>query len=158
MRRVGTRAIVLTIVTLLVLVPVALAYTSASGRVVDANGNPWTYGGTVVCVQNTNQVVIGSGVVNPDGTWSVTLGSPSAATCTIDPAAGPGGDPASFTCAIPGGGGGGVQDYSCGDQSTGTSPTAVSLSSFSGSGMAWGWLIVPVAAVAATALIVLLRH
>lgn len=156
MKRVGARAIVLTIVMLLVVVPVALAYTSVTGRVVDTYGDPWTYGGTVVCVQDATQVVIGTGTVNPDGTWLVYIGSPSKATCTVDPAAGPGGDPAPYTCAVPPAGGGGVQNYECGDHSTGTSPTAVSLSSFSGSGMAWGWLAVPVAVVAA--LLIVLRR
>lgn len=149
MRRVVPRAVILTVVALLVVVPVVLAYTSTSGRVVDAYGNPWTYGGTVVCVQNSTNAEIGSGSVSADGTWSVTLGSPAAATCTIDPAAGPYGDPPSYTCAIPGGGGGGVQDYPCGDHSTGTGPDAVSLSAFRGDASSWGWLVAPVAALGA---------
>ncbi len=126
-------------VLLLVVVPVALAYTSASGVVKDANGNPWTHGGTVVCVQNSTQAQIGTGTVNPDGTWSVNLGSPAAATCTVDPAAGPAGNPASFTCAIPGGGGGGVRNYDCGAGSTGTGPNAVSLLSLGARSSDWGW-------------------
>ena len=44
---------------LLVAVPVALAYSSASGQVNDANGDPWTYGGTISCVQNTTGIVVG---------------------------------------------------------------------------------------------------
>lgn len=132
---------------LLLGVPVALAYTSASGQVNDGNGDAWTHGGTVVCVQNSTQVQIGSGTVNADGSWSVTLGSPAAATCTIDPAAGPAGDPAPFTCAIPGGGGGGVQDYSCGAGSTGTGPNAVSLSGFAGGSPVWGWALAAAAVV-----------
>ena len=137
---------------LVIAVPVALAYTSASGQVTDANGDPWTYGGTVVCRQNSNNVVIGQGTINPDGTWSVTLGSPAAATCTIDPAAGPAGDPDPLTCAIPGGGGGGVQDYPCGPQSTGTGPNAVTLSGFAGSPLAFGWVLIPAGLIAALAL------
>lgn len=136
-----------TAILLLLVVPVALAYTSASGQVNDVNGNPWTHGGTIVCVQNSSQAVIGNGTINPDGSWSVTLGSPAAATCTIDPAPGPNGDPASFTCAIPGGGGGGVQDYACAPTNIPTGPNAVTLSSFAGQPFLWGWIVASTAVI-----------
>jgi hypothetical protein len=125
--------------------PIALAYTSASGQVNDGNGNPWTHGGTVECRSNVGNILLGSGTIQPDGSWSVTLASPSAATCVIDPAAGPNGDPASFNCSVPGGGGGGVQDYSCGAGSTNTGPNAVTLTSLSANGAGPGWLLVATA-------------
>ncbi len=118
--------------------PVALAYTGVQGLVVDGYGNPWTYGGTVTCVQNTTGVTLGTGTIQPDGTWFVYIGSPNAVTCTIDPAPGPGGDPASFTCSVPGGGGGGVQVYDCGTGSTGTGPNAVTLTGFGATGLPAG--------------------
>jgi hypothetical protein len=141
-------SMLLVVVALFVAAPVVLAYTSASGQVNDANGNPWTWGGTVVCRTNATNAQVGTGNINPDGSWSVTLGSPAALTCTIDPAAGPEGDPAPFTCAVPGGGGGGVLNYSCGATSTGTGPNAVSLSRFGGQGIAPVWVLVPAVLVA----------
>lgn len=136
-------SLLLVVILLVVAVPVALAYTSAKGQVNDALGNPWTHGGTVSCVQNSSGVNIGTGTIGATGAWTVNLGSPAAATCTIDPAAGPAGDPAPYTCAIPGGGGGGVLVYDCGAHSTGTGPNAVSLAGFSGRGLTYAWALIP---------------
>lgn len=108
----------------------AFAYTGVYGVVQDVYGNPWTHGGTVTCVQNVTGVTLGTGTIQPDGTWYVFIGSPNAVTCTIDPAPGPAGDPSPYTCNVPGGGGGGVKDYDCGPGSTGTGPNAVTLAGF----------------------------
>lgn len=130
---------------------VALAYTGVIGTVVDTYGDPWTYGGTVTCVQNSTGITLGTGTIQSDGTWYVFIGSPSAVTCTIDPAAGPAGDPAPFTCSVPGGGGGGVQDYDCGTASTGTGPNAVSLAGFGAAAMPAGTVALGLAALAGLA-------
>jgi hypothetical protein len=142
----------------IVAVPVALAYTSASGTVTDANGDPWPYGGTVECRTVATNALVGSGALQPDGSWSVTLGSPAAINCTIDPAPGPNGDPGPIVCAVPGGGGGGVQNYSCGPLSTGSGPLAVSLSGFAGGSALSGWMLAPLAAVTAGVLALLRRR
>lgn len=140
------------IVLWLISAPAVLAYTGVIGQVNDGYGNPWTHGGTVTCVQNATGVTLGTGTIQPDGSWYVYIGSPSAATCTIDPAAGPAGDPAPYTCAVPGGGGGGVQDYNCGPGSTGTGPNAVVLSGASAAaGLPAGLVLAGLGAVAAAA-------
>lgn len=137
----------------------ALAYTGVLGSVVDANGDPWTYGGEVVCVQSATNVELGRADIQPDGSWYVFIGSPSAATCTIDPAAGPSGDPAPYTCDVPSGGGGGVLDYDCGEGSTGTGPNAVVLSGLgAAAGMPAGALVLALSAVLGGAAVWLRRR
>lgn len=130
------------LVVVMVTTAVALAYTGVQGQVVDGYGNPWTYGGTVTCVQNRTGVTLGTGTIQPDGTWFVYIGSPNAVTCTINPDPGPAGDPAPFTCNVPGGGGGGVQIYDCGTVSTGSGPNAVTLAGFGATGIsASAWVL-----------------
>ena len=119
-------------------VPVVLAYTAVEGQVNDAYGDPWTHGGTVDCVQDSTGISVGSGTINPDGSWLIPIASPSKLTCTIDPAAGPSGDPDPYVCYVPPAGGGGVQVYPCEPGNTNTGPNAVSLSSFTGAGLPLG--------------------
>jgi hypothetical protein len=149
-RRVPTLLLFVTLLLILA-VPVALAYTSATGAVTDANGNPWTHGGTVECRQIGTGVVVGTGTVAPDGTWMVYLGSPPAVDCTVDPAPGPAGDPDPIVCHVPGDNGGGVQNYECEPLDTNTGPNAVGLSSFSGAAAPFGWALAPFAVIAAGA-------
>lgn len=138
MRR-GSVLILLVAAVLFMAVPIALAYTAVVGQVNDAYGDAWTHGGTVDCVQDSNGISVGSGTINPDGSWSIPVGSPSKLTCTIDPAAVPGGgDPDPYVCNVPPAGGGGVQVYSCEPGDTNTGPNAVSLSSFTGAGLPLG--------------------
>jgi len=119
-------------------VPVVLAYTAVEGQVNDVYGDPWTHGGTVDCVQDSTGISVGSGTINPDGSWLIPIASPSKLTCTIDPAAGPSGDPDPYVCYVTAGGGGGVQVFDCGAGSTNTGPNAVSLVSFAGAGLPLG--------------------
>lgn len=120
--------LILAIVLLLATSSAALAWDSATGCVVDGNNDPWTLGGTVVCRQKTTNIVVGQGNIGVDGCYSVYIGNGLQVNCTIDPAAGPGGDPEPFTCVVPTDTSYTPLPYDCGVGDTGTGPTAVSLS------------------------------
>lgn len=138
MRR-GSVLILLVAAMLFMAVPIALAYTAVVGQVNDAYGDPWTHGGTIDCVQDSTGISVGSGTINPDGSWSIPIASPSKLTCTIDPAAvSGGGDPDPYVCYVTADGGGGVRVFDCGAGDTNTGPNAVSLLSFTGAGLPLG--------------------
>jgi hypothetical protein len=140
-------SLMLMAITLAVTVPVAFAYDAARGQVNDANGSPWTHGGAVTCVHSTNNVQVGSAAINPDGSWYVNLALTGRTTCTVDPAPGPAGDPAPYTCSIPNGAG--QSTYDCGTKNLSAGPNAVGLASFSARSEPLTWLVAPIALVGA---------
>lgn len=128
-------ALVLIVVGLLLLgiVSPALAYDRAVGCTVDANGNPWTHGGTVTCVrplQFPGDIVVGSGSLDANGCFEVFIGNGPAVVCTISFNDGGSGQPADQVCSIPTNNNVPPQPYDCGTISTGTGPNAVTLAGF----------------------------
>lgn len=124
--------VLLALVLLLLASPAAFAWDRANGCVVDGYGNAWTHGGTVECRQKTTNIVVGSGSIGADGCYSVFIGNGLEVTCTIDPAAGPLGDPAPYTCVVPTDTSYSPLPWDCGPGSTGTGPNAVTLSTLGG--------------------------
>lgn len=120
--------LLLAIVLLLVTSSAALAWDQATGCVVDGYGDAWTHGGTVVCRQKTTNIVVGQGAIGADGCYSVFIGNGLQVNCTIDPAAGPSGDPEPYTCVVPTDTSYTPLPWECGLGDTGTGPNAVSLS------------------------------
>lgn len=121
---------VLAIVALVLIVVTAtvLAYSSATGCVVDNTGAPWTYGGdvTVEYPANSGNFISYTTTLDANGCFNAQLwpsGVHVAGTLHIDPAAGPQGDPAEILCEIP------ADDtqtnFDCGTMSTNTGPNAV---------------------------------
>lgn len=115
--------VILVLAALLVaaIVPVALAWYQIQGCIVDNNGNPWTYGGSWVNIQNGQQT--SSGTLDANGCFAANALSTTPGTVTIDLNAGPAGDPANQSCSYDAG----LfdQPYSCGPISTGTGPNAI---------------------------------
>lgn len=123
--------ILLALALLLVSSPAALAWTEAQGCTVDANGDPWAWGGTVTCRQTFEPyVVTGSGTLDANGCFSIYIGNGRELDCTIDYTPGPSGDPADGHCIVPTDGSYTPQPWLCGPIDTGTGPNAVSLSGF----------------------------
>lgn len=162
-RRVALLALVLTLVALFALAPAALAYNvvvgcTFAGTSGDSLG-PWTHGGTATAVQTGTGYPYGSADLDANGCFSINTGNGPKLTVTIVFDPGPNGTPADQTCSVPADPNyPPTPQYTCSDIFTSTGPNAVSLSQFSGNGLAAGWLVAPLAAVAATALLWLRRR
>jgi hypothetical protein len=85
----------------LMLVSTSLAYDRVIGCVVDANGDPWTHGGTVVATQDATGIVVGTGVVEADGCFSVFIGNGPAVTATITLDSPDPNDDVVLVCSVP---------------------------------------------------------
>lgn len=132
-------AISLTAMVLVVLLaPAAYAWDRVVGCVVDANGDPWTHGGTVVARQNVTGVVVGEGTIGPDGCYEVFIGNGYAVTATIDPAPGPEGDPGPQICLVPTDSNYEPEPWYCDPIDTGTGPNAITLSSLGAAPSTYG--------------------
>jgi hypothetical protein len=141
-------SLLLVVALLAIATPAALAYGSVTGQVNDGYGAAWTHGGTVSCTSTADGSSLGTGSIASNGSWSVTLSARNvAATCTIDPAAGTGGDPAAFTCPVEGTNSNNT--LSCPTTNIPNGPNAVTLASFSGSQIAPAWLLAPIGLAAA---------
>jgi hypothetical protein len=147
MKRVVT--LIITIAVLLIAVPAAFAYDSVVGCVTDANGDPWTHGGTITCTR-LGSIVVGSGPIGSDGCFQVYIGNGPSTTCTFDFNPGPAGDPPNQTCEIPTNNSNPPVPYTECNPSTGTGPNAVTLTSapvaapVSSNALALAWLLLPV--------------
>jgi hypothetical protein len=112
-----------------VFVQASLAYSTATGCVVDGYGNPWTHGGlvTVEYPAGTGNYLSYQTNLDPTtGCFDAQLwpsGDHEAGTLHIDPAPGPAGDPDEFLCQVPADNTTG--NYDCGTMQTNTSPNAV---------------------------------
>lgn len=129
-------------VLLLTFVPAAFAWTPVVGCTFAGTDitplGPWTYGGTVTARQTATNVVVGSGVLDANGCYSVTIGNGPQLTVTIDFTPGPGGDPADQTCIVPTDPNYTPAPYQCAPIYTGSGPNAVSLSAFGATGVPAG--------------------
>jgi len=114
----------------MLLVPVAYAWDRVEGCVVDANGDPWTWGGTVVATQDVTGIEVGSGELDANGCFSVFIGNGLRVNATIDPAPGPAGDPGPQVCVVPTDTSYLPYPWVCDPIDTGTGPNAITLSSF----------------------------
>ncbi len=161
MRRVALPALILTLLALFALAPAALAWTPVVGCTFAGTSSsplgPWTYGGTVTARQTSTQVIVGSGTLDANGCYSVTIGNGPQVTVTIDFTPGPSGDPANQTCVVPTDPNYTPAPYECSPIYTNTTSLAVSVSGFAGQSVASGWWLAPIAALAATALVWLRR-
>ena len=126
------RILVVTAALLLLLgvfVQSSLAFSSATGCVVDGYGNPWTHGGlvTVEYPAGTGNFISYQTNLDPTtGCFNAQLwpsGVHVAGTLHIDPAPGPAGDPDEILCKIPADNTTG--NYDCGTMQTKTGPNAV---------------------------------
>ncbi len=115
-----------------VFVQASLAYSTATGCVVDGStGQPWQYGGLVTVEYPANSGNFISYQTNLDpttGCFNAQLwpsGVHNAGTLHIDPAPGPAGDPDEILCQVPADNTTG--NYDCGTMSTNTGPNAIFL-------------------------------
>lgn len=120
------------VMALLAIAPAALAYDSIVGCTTDANGDPWTNGGTITCVRLG--ITVGSGSLGSDGCFQVYIGNGPSTTCTIDFTPGPAGDPMNGVCNVPTNNSNPPVPYTECNPGTGTGPNAVSLASFGAGG------------------------
>lgn len=110
---------------LIVIAATVFAYADVEGCVVDANGDPWTHGGTVTSEQHGFPG--NSTTLDNNGCFSMSIGFDNQEmVIVVDPDPGPNGDPAPIDpyCTVPADPGG-QGTYTCADQSTGTGPNAV---------------------------------
>lgn len=147
-------AIGIVVLMLLMVVPTALAWDRAVGCTVDAYGDPWTWGGTVVCRQDVTGIIVGTpspAYLDANGCFDVFIGNGLRVNCTINYTPGPNGDPANDVCQIPTDSTYLPYPWDCGLIDTGTGPTAVSLSGFGAAAMPAGTAALGLAALAGLA-------
>jgi len=140
------------IVTALVLslTSTAFAYDRVVGCAVDYYGNPWTWGGTVLCYRELafpGPILVGSGSLDANGCFEVFIGNGPAVNCYIQYNAGPAGTPATDTCSVPRDSNYPPVPYDCGTVNTDTGPNAVNLSGFGAVGMPAGTLVLALSVV-----------
>ena len=123
----------LLIVTLLVLgltlmlVSTSLAYDRVVGCVVDANGDAWTHGGTVVVTQDATGIIVGQGVVEDDGCFEVFIGNGPAVTATITLDSPDPNEDVVLFCEVPRNNNYPPLPWDCGILDTGTGPNVITL-------------------------------
>lgn len=139
----------------------AFAWTPVVGCTFDGYGNPWTHGGSVMCYREfaDQQILVGSGSLDANGCFSVSIGNGPEINCYIDytPPVG-GDDPPDGVCTVPTDPNYTPEPYDCGPISTGTGPNAVALAGFGAAGMPAGTLVLALSAVLGGAAVWLRRR
>jgi hypothetical protein len=128
------------------------------GCIVDANGDPWTWGGTVVATQDVTNVPVGSGELDANGCFSVFIGNGLRVTATIDPAPGPAGDPGPLYCYVPTDTSYLPYPWDCGFIDTGTGPNAITLSSLGAAPSTYGLALAGLALALAAVVVLVWRR
>lgn len=145
MRRVVVLSAMVTVL-LLFSASAALAYSPVTGCVTTGTaGDPgpaWPYGGTVTAWQTVSKVVVGTGTLDANGCFSVTIGNGPEVQVSIEFNSGPNGTPADICtpvgsktptncqCTVPTDNNYTMVPYACGPIYSGTGPNAVSMLGF----------------------------